>query len=520
MGGRLFKGTAALALAGAALAAPAGAEAQDDPRTCSGEVGGSGPGPKPGAPPLRFGIFPGGPAGQVGPPQPAKPESASKILDALGQLRGGDRPFVVHLYRHWVNPAADAAEEREERILVDRYTRRGYLVEYVIRYKPDPPREGDVAAYAEFVRGVVRRFGSNRRVKGFQITNEVNQPTSPDSSDGPFRGSRDALIQGVIAAKEEARRLGYDQLEIGFNWFYRTDPQREGEFWTHLRDRGGPRFVRSLDWIGLDAYPGTFFPPAGFSERTSMINAFSVFRCFSKSAGIPKTVPIHIQENGWPTGPGRSYAQQAENLEEMVRVSHEYRRTYNVTDYRWFDLRDADSSNPTFTQQFGIMRDDYTPKPAFPVYRRLIDQLAEAPNCADRAGPRTGIRRRSARWVGRRWSGRRSGRGPLRRLAVSGTATDRGCRQRDGRLRTAGVRRVEVAVVKGSPRRCRFLAFRGRLSRRRRCRRPIWLRATGSRRWRLSRRARLPRGRYKIVVRAVDGAGNGGHRARVRVRVR
>ena len=46
-----------------------------------------------------------------------------------------------------------------------------------------------------------------------------------------------------------------------------------------------------------------------------------------------------------------------------------------VTGYRWFDLRDADSSNPSFESQYGLMRDDYAPKPAFDAYRELIARL-------------------------------------------------------------------------------------------------------------------------------------------------
>ena len=64
--------------------------------------------------------------------------------------------------------------------------------------------------------------GPNRGVVALQITNEVNFTISPDSSDGAYAGARDALIQGVIAAKDEARR-GLPGLAI-FNWFYRTDP--------------------------------------------------------------------------------------------------------------------------------------------------------------------------------------------------------------------------------------------------------------------------------------------------------
>jgi hypothetical protein len=222
---------------------------------------------------------------------------------------------------------------------------------------------------------VVDRFGGNPLVRGFQVTNEANFSASGDSSDGAYAGARDALIQGVIAAGDEARRRGYAQLRIGFNWFYRTDPGNEDSFWTYLGDHGGKRFVDALDWVGLDVYPGTFFPPAAPAASTGdfVINALSQLRqCFLKEAHIPKTVPIHIEENGYPTGPGRSYADQRSALESMVGAANTYRANYNVTHYFWFDLRDADTSSPNFQQQYGLMRDDYTPKPAFDAYRSLV----------------------------------------------------------------------------------------------------------------------------------------------------
>ena len=48
------------------------------------------------------------------------------------------------------------------------------------------------------------------------------------------------------------------------------------------------------------------------------------------------------------------------------------RARYGVSDYRWFDLRDADTTDPSFESHYGLTRDDYTPKPAFSTYRRLI----------------------------------------------------------------------------------------------------------------------------------------------------
>ena len=134
-----------------------------------------------------------------------------------------------------------------------------------------PEQEGDIAAWTRHVREVVRRFGANPRVVALQIANEVNLTISPDSSDGAY----DGRARGAGPGRDRRQGRGaaaraLTRLEIGFNWAYRTDPASEESFWRSLRDRGGRAFVRALDWIGLDAYPGTVFPPA---EATSAATA-------------------------------------------------------------------------------------------------------------------------------------------------------------------------------------------------------------------------------------------------------
>src|SRR5439155_13952797 len=63
-------------------------------------------------------------------------------------------------------------------------------------------------------------------------------------------------------------------------------------------------------------------------------------------------------------------------LQSMVGAANTYRANYNVSDYFWFDLRDADSGSPNFQQQYGLLRDDYTPKPAFGSYCDLVSKLS------------------------------------------------------------------------------------------------------------------------------------------------
>ena len=84
---------------------------------------------------------------------------------------------------------------------------------------------------------------------------------------------------------------------------------------------------------------------------------------------------MRICEDGWPTGPRRYYTRQAEVIEKTIRKVYELRSRLNINGFGLFCLRDADTANPACSGQFGIMRDDYSPKPAFETYRRLIEEL-------------------------------------------------------------------------------------------------------------------------------------------------
>jgi hypothetical protein len=108
-----------------------------------------------------------------------------------------------------------------------------------------------------------------------------------------------------------------------------------------------------------------------------MLNAMSSMRCYTRLAGIPDDVPMHIEENGYPTAPPlRTYAHQAQFARGAIHTVDEFRGTFNVTDYRWFNLRDADTSSRQLGQHYGLMEDDYTEKPAFGAYRELVRRLS------------------------------------------------------------------------------------------------------------------------------------------------
>ena len=231
---------AAVSLA-ASLCVPASAPASA--YDCYGDMTGGFETPKPSTDRLTFGIFPGGPAGQIGPvAAPAIPEDVPKRDRAIDDLRGG-RPFVVHVYANFAGTTADAAEIAQAVNVTRHFAERDLLVEWVLRYRPEAAP--DVAGYTAFVKDFVHTVGAFASVVAVQITNEVTLTFTPDSSDGAYSGARDALVQGVLAAKAQARADGLHDLQVGFNWFYRLDPQTRAGVLVGDRGEGRQRPSRT-----------------------------------------------------------------------------------------------------------------------------------------------------------------------------------------------------------------------------------------------------------------------------------
>lgn len=326
-----------------------------------------------GGPRMEFGIGPRL-AGEAGAAQatPTVAENRARRDAALRQLKGRG-PLKVRLNRLF--EADDAAGIAEFKRMARHYARLGLDVEIQVRYHPAPSQEGNIRAWLAYVRRVVRAFGPIRRVVGLQITNEVNLTFSPNTSDGAYDKAVWALALGVPAAKNEARRRGFDRLQIGFNYSWRYG-NGDADFWREIGEAGGSRLRRATDWVGIDAYPGTFIPPSVENPGDAMLEAIAQVReCFMPKAGFRRGTPIHLEEFGYPTGPGRTEAAQRQALSSFVRTINRYRGTYNVTNLNWFGLRDNNSEGPNFQSFFGLLRDDYSPKQAFSVYRGLIRRL-------------------------------------------------------------------------------------------------------------------------------------------------
>ncbi|MGW5111516.1 hypothetical protein [Nocardia sp. NPDC004123] len=313
---------------------------------------------------LRFGIYAGGLAGdQFGNVTPGPPEEADRITAALDELHG-EHPFVVRGYVLY-SDARGGFQEAPPRPW--QYATAHRKLDLVVCFHE--PGD-DLTGWLAFLRKQIRDYGP--ALCSLQIAEEPNH--AGPGGNGGYPQVRQAIIEGVRAARAEVDRLGL-AVRIGCNSTPIFDPAQE--FWTDLGRRGGREFAAALDYVGLDFFPDVFRPIAAESLEAAITAVVTAFRRESlAAAGIPATTPIHITENGWATGPDRSYARQAEMLGTVVRLVDGLAGELNITTYEHFGLRDSYSDQGDMNLEFGLLRSDYTPKPAFDRYRELIAEYS------------------------------------------------------------------------------------------------------------------------------------------------
>ncbi|HEX4225128.1 MAG TPA: hypothetical protein VHZ97_22370 [Pseudonocardiaceae bacterium] len=308
------------------------------------------------AAPLTFGIYPGGYAG--GGSTDGKPDDPVRIRAAIATLQGDASQFLIRDYVDCTTPFPDPE-------MTD--LGPGRRLDLVITYNGESPTD-----WRNCVRRDVLRYGPVTVTISVTLEANIEQTPDPDTIS--------ALVNGVIAAKQRAREVGYDWLGIGFDevafgYFAST------AFWQALASTGGAGFTHAVDYVGIDTYPDVPFPgvPAsGPIDLTAFIGkVLDVVRNQEMPiAGLDPSVPIRVSENGWATSATRTAAQQQQALSTEINAVNADRGRYNVASYELFALRDDVTDSTNIFDQFGIMTDAYTPKPMFWTYRDLVDTLS------------------------------------------------------------------------------------------------------------------------------------------------
>jgi hypothetical protein len=317
---------------------------------------------------LIFGIYPGSALGDV--ERAGPPDRPDRINQALDELQGpAGRPFVVRAYDIYADPGdAGDTPARQAPAGYDRYLGRGRVLDLVAAYHS---RSGDVEGYCAFIERLIDRHGD--QIATLQVGEEPNI-TDDHNLDGAYPRVSEALIAGVHAAKQSARRSGLRQMKVGCNTSPLYGPA--AGFLAGLTKAGGERFVAELDYIGLDFFPDVFRPvAAGRLDAVARGLLEEHRRDRMGQAGLGH-LPLVITEHGWPTGPGRPAGRQAEVVRTVIDVISRCAGVLNITGYVHHALRDWHSAGSGLLCQFGLMTDDYTAKPAFAVYRQLIDEFS------------------------------------------------------------------------------------------------------------------------------------------------
>lgn len=343
---------------------------------------------------LRFGIYPGGSVGTVlGRVIPSYPDQPACISRALNQLQGrAHRPFAVRCYAVFTDDGDSSRPSLPETpAAFDQYAVHGRMLDLVAAYHSS---RSDIEGYCAFVETLIEKHGA--RTSTLQICEEPNVTDNP-SLDGYYPNVARALVAGVHAAKQRTRLLGYDHLRIGCNSTLLFG-QAAG-FWNEIVRLGGDAFAADLDYIGVDLYPDVFRPIAASHLGTVVQRALFEYRSERLGPAGLAHLPLFITEHGWPTGPERPPERQAEVLRTVIGSVADNTRTLNLGGYTHFSLRDADTANADLFCHFGLMTDNYEPKPAFRVFADLIalytDQADPAGDDGQR-GPGVPGRRRVA----------------------------------------------------------------------------------------------------------------------------
>jgi hypothetical protein len=325
---------------------------------------------------LRFGITPLAAGSAGGTQAQPKPENPALAGAELSRLRPARRQLVLHLNRMLMSDGE--AGVRRYAGLVDDYAKAGFDTEVQVRYHPAAGQEGDMAAWAGYVRTAARILGKRPTVQALTITNEANFPISPNTSDGSYPSVLQAIVTGVSTARQQLDRMGRPDVELGFSFAWRWLPDADAEFWRQLGSLATPAFRRALDYVGLQIYPGLVFPPVSTSAAAGddTVEALTLLRgCYMPLGGFGPNVDLWVTENGYATNLGRTEPEQDVALRSTLDGVHRYSGTLGVTDYRWFNLRDNDSAGTDLFAAVGLLRDDYSQKPAFATYRSYIRRI-------------------------------------------------------------------------------------------------------------------------------------------------
>jgi len=315
---------------------------------------------------FTFGIYPGGQLGTKTGMTNGPEDKPEKILEALDLLQGEHYGLLTRCYIIYKGKDIPPAFSNKN---PQQYAVNGRQLDLVLCFQSLDELSG---GWLDFIIKIIEEY--HPYIAKLQITEEAN--VNLPVLDGYYPGSRAALVEGIVTAHKKIKKMGL-QIPVGFN--AASDFNHDKQFWKEIASLADQSFYDALGYVGLDFFPDVFKAVPGADDeqilKESVKYIISIYREDMLRAGIQHIIPLHITENGWPTGEGRSEEKQAERIEKIIRAVYDLRTQLNITHYELFGLRDADSKIEDLFYQFGILKDDYTPKKSFFIFKKLLSEL-------------------------------------------------------------------------------------------------------------------------------------------------
>jgi hypothetical protein len=319
---------------------------------------------------MKFGLYIGSVAGTDKDLAVGSPDNPGAIKDILNELERNAHPLIIRGYIHYLGDGKTGNEAPEN---IVQYATASRKIDLVLCYRSLKYNPDDWTAT---ISEVIKKYGDY--LCSIQITEEPNLKDAY-AGDGRFENINEALYDGVVFAKRLILSLGYP-IKVGFNTVLSFNPA--DNFWSTIGSEDYKLFREAVDYVGLDFFPDVFrpLPREGFPDnlKNTVKLVLGHFRnTLSNIGNIAPSIPIHITENGWPTGATRGYDKHVVVIETIVRALYEIKDELRIEQYELFSLRDTDTGNDNLFYQFGIVKDDYTPKPVFYKFRDLIQELSQ-----------------------------------------------------------------------------------------------------------------------------------------------
>ena len=234
----------------------------------------------------------------------------------------------------------------------------------------------DPADFANYARGVAEQFGD--RIRHYEIWNEPNAWLrfwiTPEAKAEPGRYGvlLEAAAHSIKSVDNDANVIFGGTLFHGQNIFPGTLEFLEE---SHTAIPTLKDAYDSVAWHPYNIYPPREAPESAKGSELPLPEKWDQLQSTMESIQVADK-PVAVSEIGWPVAGPISESMQADYLIRAHLLAVERRSPMSC----WYTLRDGipgSASSLAPEHAFGLVRNDYSPKPAYLALKLLAQTLGE-----------------------------------------------------------------------------------------------------------------------------------------------